>query len=487
MFSKSAREQAAPNAPAHSWSLAARLTAWYAASSFLLIVLATGTLYVALVRNLEREDVLTLRDQVRVLRQVLQNGPGSAETLRREAEWMWAARQSSLVHVRVLNRAGQPIVETPGMNAILAIDAFPPPIPADEPPGDGQEHHSPSGKTYRLIAAVAPSTAGDGHVVQVALDETPDEELIADYRRNLAMVLGLALIACTIGGYQIAKRGVRPLHTITETAHRVRPTHLDERIALAGLPAELQRLGQTFNGMLDRLAEAFDRLARFSSEIAHELRTPINNLRGEVEVALGKERSADEYRDTLGSALEECDRLTRMIDGLLFLARAEHPSAQTNRDRLDLGAELETVRAFYEAAAAEAGIHLELRSTGTVIAYLDRSLLQRAVGNLVANALAHTPRGGTVTLAALTEADGASVVVSDSGCGIDTAHFPYLFDRFYRVDRARSSATGNVGLGLAIVKGIVELHGGAVRVESEVGVGTRFILHFPPPVPPSRR
>jgi two-component system heavy metal sensor histidine kinase CusS len=231
--------------------------------------------------------------------------------------------------------------------------------------------------------------------------------------------------------------------------------------------------------MLDRLAESFERLTRFSSEIAHELRTPINNLRGEVEVAFAKPRSAEEYREALGSALEECDRLARMIDGLLFLARAEHPTAQTSRDPLDLTAEMEMVRAFYDAAAAEAGIQLRVSFADRLMARLDRALFQRALGNLVANALAHTPRGGTVTLSARADARGVAVEVADSGCGIDAAHLPFLFDRFYRVDRSRSSATGNVGLGLAIVKGIVELHGGSVDVESRVGSGTRFVLHFP--------
>jgi two-component system heavy metal sensor histidine kinase CusS len=474
--------KSAPDAPAggRPWSLAARLTAWYAGSAFALVLVTTGFLYWALVQNLDREDEQALRDPVRTLRAVLRNGPGDPAAVRREAEWVWAARPSGLLHVRILDEAGATVAETTGMAALLPPGVFPPPAAADAEPA-GEVEHRAAGKPFRLVAARAAAGSYVGHhfILQAALDQSPEEELLSEYRRNLAIALGLALVACALGGYRIARRGVRPLREITAAAGRVRPATLNERIALAGLPAELHELARTFNGMLDRLEESFARLGRFSADIAHELRTPLNNLRGGVEVALGKPRPPEEYRDALGSALEECDRLARMIDGLLFLARAENAATQIHREPLDLGPELEAVREFYDAAAAEAGVRLEVRAAGPVSARLDRALLQRAVGNLVANALAHTPAGGTVTLSAAVDADGVCVEVADTGAGITAEHLPFLFDRFYRVDRARTSAAGNLGLGLAIVKGIVELHGGRIAVASEPGRGTRLTLVFP--------
>src|SRR5262249_8923070 len=151
-------------------------------------------------------------------------------------------------------------------------------------------------------------------------DRTPEAELLADYRRYLAAILGAALVACTLGGYRIARHGTLPVRTIAETARRIRPAHFGERIVTRGLPAELRELADTFTGMLDRSQDAFARLARFSADIAHELCTPVNNLRGEVEVALTRPRPPEEYRDVLGSCLEECGRLARLIDSLLFLA-----------------------------------------------------------------------------------------------------------------------------------------------------------------------
>ena len=168
------------------------------------------------------------------------------------------------------------------------------------------------------------------------MDRSHEDELLSDYRWNLWMVLGVALVACAVVGYRIARRGIQPIHEITQTARRIRPANLGERIAAASLPAELWALAETFNQMLDRLEQSFTRLTRFSADIAHEFRTPINNLRGEIEVTLAKPRTAEDYREVLGSGLEECDRLARMIDSLLFLARAENPQTQITKERFEV-------------------------------------------------------------------------------------------------------------------------------------------------------
>jgi two-component system heavy metal sensor histidine kinase CusS len=464
-----------------SWSLAARLTAWYAGSAFLLILAATGFLYWALLTNLDREDDQFLADKIHILRLFLRDKPHDATPLKQEAEWEWAASQHAQFYVRILDENGRPVIETPGMGEDLAAEVFPPAAAADAEPGSGSEVHSRTGKSFRILAARAMVGDSDGlyRVIQVALDRTYEEDLLAGYRRNLWIVLGTALLLCALVGYRIARRGLRPVAEITEMAARIRSSTLDERIETSGLPAELFALAGTFNDMLDRLEESFNRLSRFSADIAHELRTPVNNLRGEAEVALGKSRSPEEYREVLGSCLEECARLSRIIDSLLFLARAESPETQIAREPLDVGRELAAVRDFYEAAAVEAGVTLRLSCLEGVVVDLDRTLFQRALGNLVANALAHTAAGGAVTVSACRESDAVRVMVTDTGCGIPEAHLPHVFDRFYRVDDARSTASGRVGLGLAIVKTIAGLHHGAATIQSEVGKGTGITLTFP--------
>ena len=454
-----------------AWSLALRLTVWYTLSSFALLLVATGFLYWALAHNLDREDDEQLAEKMREIYAVLREPPHDEAALRRELEAMGAAHESARVKVRVYDGPASVPVESPGFSSLI-----PPDLAA--PGATGGEKHTmrftaPNGKSFRIKSD---SREQGAYRVDVAMDRTHEEELLAGYRLNLAIVLSVALVLCAVVGYRIARRGIRPVEEIAATARRVHATHF-ERIPLHGLPGELHTLAETFNGMLDRLQESFARLSRFSADIAHELRTPVNNLRGEIEVTLGKARTPDEYRDTLGSALEECGKLAQLIDSLLFLARAEDPKTQVEREPFDLGRELESLGDFYDAAAHDAGVRLAVEAAGDLPVTLNRPLFQRAIGNLIANALAHTPAGGAVTLSAIRDDSGVTVGVRDTGRGIPSEHLPHIFDRFYRADPARTS--GGVGLGLAIVKSIVELHGGTVSAESAADCGTTITLWFP--------
>jgi two-component system heavy metal sensor histidine kinase CusS len=463
------------------WTLAARLTVWYAGSAFLLILGTTGFLYWALAANLDREDDEFLADRVRVLRALLQERSEDEAALRRAVGTEQAARPEAQTFVRIIGPEGRSRVETPGMSAELPPSVFPPPGAADGAER-ATEIATRGGRSFRVLAVRAglSKSGGETGVIQLAFDRTYEEDLLAGYRRSLLVVLSVALLACVLISYRIAHRGLRPLAEMAATAGRIRPMTLHERMRTTGLPADLAVLAATFNEMLDRLESSFGRLERFSADIAHELRTPVSNLRGLAEVALGRPRSVEEYHETIVSCLEECDRLTRLIDSLLFLARADNPQTRIDREPVDLARELAAVRDYYEASAEEAGIALKVAAEGRVVANLDRILVQRAVGNLVANALAHTPAGGNITLAARTEGTGAVVIeVADTGCGIAQEHLPHVFDRFFRIDQARTGSGGHVGLGLAIVKGIAVLHGGSAAIHSTPGQGTRVTLVFP--------
>lgn len=463
-----------PTAPA-AWSLAARLTAWNAGSAFALILAATGFLYWALARSLDREDDHHLAERVRVLRDVLAERPDDMAVVKEEIAGTGASRQHTKVFVRLLDAEGRVVAESPGMSGPVPPHAFP---AAPDVPGEGANYESDAGRSFRVLAVRVGPPGRPPWVVQAAMDRSGELELLAEYRKNLWVVLAAALAVSGVVGYRIARRGLRPVRVVTDTARRIDPANLGERIDPTGLPAELVALADTFNLMLDRLEGSFVRLARFSADIAHELRTPVNNLRGEVEVALGKPRSPDEYRDVLASNLEECGRLARLIESLLFLARAENPQVQLVRDRVEVGRELGTVCDYYEAVAGEKGVKLAVAVAGPVPADVNRTLFQRAVGNLVENAVAHTPTGGTVTLSARPDDTSAVVEVADTGTGIPAAHLPHVFDRFYRADPARTSTAGNVGLGLSIVKSVVELHAGTVEITSGGG-GTRVTMTFP--------
>jgi two-component system heavy metal sensor histidine kinase CusS len=339
-----------------------------------------------------------------------------------------------------------------------------------------------NGKSFRVISAIAavgsPATQTD--TLQIAVDVSQKEALLARYRLWFWVVLLATFIIFPLVGYQIARQGIRPVEEMATTARHISSTNLRERIHPEGYPFELASLASTFNQMLDRLEESFERISRFSADIAHDLRTPVNNIRGEAEVALARARTVDEYRDVLESSLEEAVRLSELIGDLLFLARTESPLTELNRESVNIFELLTTVRDYYEASATDAAVSLVVNDdSGQLNAQLDRSLMLRAVSNLVSNAIAHTPAGGTVTLAATSEGAAIRIEVSDTGIGIPADALPRVFDRFFRVDPSRSKISGSTGLGLAIVQGILTLHGGGTEIASLFGRGTRVTLRIP--------
>jgi two-component system heavy metal sensor histidine kinase CusS len=461
--------------PARRWSLATRLTIWYAGSAFLLMAVAGTILYRVVVDTLDAEDRDDVAVQVADLQRILKVHPLNFEALRQEIEEESTSPSFSPVYERLLDRDGHQMLETFGMSAFLPVHVFPSQPVTDVKTEPMVLMHAPDGRVFRGLTTVV----GDGYTLQVALDQAGDVRLLRVYRRRLTMMWGVGWVICLLVGYAIARRGLRPVHQIADAAQRIQSTTLNARVVTAGLPAELSTLAATFNEMLDRLERAFSRLTQFSADIAHELRTPINNLRGVAEVALDKPHSEEEYREVLTSCLEDCLRLSRLIDRLLFLARAENEKTQVHRERLDVSRELSALCEFYEASASEAGVALTATAPAGLNASLDRTLFQRAIGNLIENSLAYTARGGAITIAVTQDNDALNVAVADTGCGIPPEHLPGMFERFHRVDASRSKQTGGSGLGLAIVKSIVSLHGGTVRIASQVGIGTSVTLRFP--------
>jgi two-component system heavy metal sensor histidine kinase CusS len=262
---------------------------------------------------------------------------------------------------------------------------------------------------------------------------------------------------------------------MTAALTRITPTHLDERIEPRRWPRELQPLAKAFHDMLNRLEDSFTRLSQFSGDLAHELRTPIANILGSAQVALSRERAPGEYREVLETTAAECERLSHIVDNLLFLARADAAREQVNRSSFDARAAAEKIVAYYRAVAEDRHIALGCSGEGNI--HGDTLLFSRALSNLIENALRFTPNGGTIAVTVATRNDGTDVSVRDTGCGIEPGDLPRVFDRFYRADASRSSH--GAGLGLALVKSIVDLHGGSVEIESASGRGTTVVMTLP--------
>lgn len=456
-----------------SGSIAVRLTFWYALLSVVLIASAGGVLYWMLVDRLRQEDDQILVGKIAEVRAILLHPTDSSvakEELQRDAAMLPGS------YIRVLDAYEAIMLEVPTSHAVFSRLTAPDPFSQLSEDERGADWVSDKGDVFRIMSARL--AVGSGFTVQVAMNRTKEENLIAAYRRALWFTVSAALAVAVVVGWLIARRGLRPVSRLTSIVAELSAAHLHRRIGDDVWPRELRLLAANFDQLLARLEESFVRISRFSADIAHELRTPLHILRGEAEMVLIKGRSNEDYRACIESATEEYERLTRMVDALLFLARTEHPDAQLDKKPLALDREVAAVCAFHQATADEQEISLITGGAG--IALADSGLLRRALGNLVANALRHTPRGGRVVVEVGEAADhGAEISVSDTGDGIAPEDLPHVFDRFYRVDSARLRHGSGTGLGLAIVQSIMQLHGGSVSIQSELGRGTTVKLSFP--------
>ncbi len=306
-------------------------------------------------------------------------------------------------------------------------------------------------------------------IVVVATDISHHEHFMNSFRITLWSVVILAMLITGFLGWMAVRRGLAPLHAIKHEAAAITADRLHSRLPTESMPVELVDLAETLNQMLARLEDSFRRLSDFSSDIAHELRTPVSNLLTQTQVMLLRARTIDEYQDVLASNAEELERMAKMIADMLFLAKADNDLVVPNLEAVDLRAEAEGLTSFYEAVAEENSVTLTVDGSATVTG--DRLMLRRAMGNLLANAFGHTPRGGYVRIQIGRNGDRmATIQVENSGETIPPEHLPRLFDRFYRADPSRRRLADGVGLGLAITRSIIQAHGGSVSVQSAGGV-----------------
>ena len=446
-------------------SIAGRLTLWLTVTSLLILLVKSLFTYWTMA------PVLSAQEELYVSARARQIGAHMATAIAAGSTPDFASLFSPEApgFVRILSADGKVIAESAGM--------------ADEFPGyDMQNGERPlvvEGRTGRQYWMASTIRDGSAPVVVQVATVANEFRLLAPWGGRLTVITALALLLSGYTGYRIARHGIRPLKELAETVHAIGSSTLEQRIDPARQPTELQPLCRTFNDMLDRLEQSFARVSHVTDDIAHELRTPLSIMTSQIDVILAAERSAPEYREVLESAREEIAALSDLVQRLLFLSRVENQSVLARLEILDLAVELATVQDFYDALANEAKVVLSLTVEPDVRARGDRILLVRAIGNLVANAIRHTPAGGMVALAAERRGAMAVITVTDTGCGIPEQDQRRLFDRFFRADRARGAGGGHVGLGLAIVKAIAEMHHGSVTMTSQPGHGSIFTLAIP--------
>jgi signal transduction histidine kinase len=335
---------------------------------------------------------------------------------------------------------------------------------------------------YRVVRRRVPNAVDKIAVIRVGATLRQVHDDVARIDRWVALAAGAVLLAAPACGYWLAARAARTVSEITETASRMRPSHLDERLPIRGTGDELDQLAATINGLLDRIAEHIQRRGDFLANAALELRTPLAAIRSAVEVTLASERSPEAYRDLLVDVIEEGDVLETLVNQLLLISESESDRERQCWQPTSLDAVVAKAVDMFRGVAESRETELVVEQLDLATVHGNRVHLRQVVSNLLDNAIKYMPHGGQVRirLEALNERRRARFSVADDGPGIEAADQPFIFDRFFRSDRARSrDEMRGAGLGLSICKSVVDSHGGSIRCESQAGHGTTMIVELP--------
>ncbi|MBB6558728.1 two-component system heavy metal sensor histidine kinase CusS [Acidovorax soli] len=451
------------------YSLTTRLTVFFTlASAFVLIGLGT-LVAISIDRHFVELDRDALRDKIHLMREVIGKSK-SPQDLQTRMDDVLHSHEGLFVSV---TRGSEALYSTPGFEfpggmpemvrgARLGVAAW----------------HAGTREVRGMYEVLSAPGGGDLPLqVSVALDIAHHKHFMHDLIRVLAVYVALATLVAGVLGWWAARNGLAPLRAMRSRAMAITAKRLDERMPSQEFPIEMADLATTLNEMLRRLKEDFDRLSEFSSDLAHELRTPINNLMTQTQVTLGQSRSADQYRDILASNAEEYQRLARMVADMLFLAKADHGLILPSTEKIAVHAEAQALFDFYEALAEEKQVQLKLLGAAEISG--DQLMLRRALSNLLSNAVRYTPAGESVVVEISGDVHGTTVDVINHGPTIDAQMIPRLFDRFFRADKSRKQLDSDgAGLGLSITQAIVQAHRGRMSVSSESG-RTCFSMFFP--------
>jgi two-component system, OmpR family, heavy metal sensor histidine kinase CusS len=460
-------------------SISARLVVFCSLSVFVILLFSSLYLNNILVSNLQKQQYSFLKGEVSVIQHLLRTKPNEPDALKQEVIWEPSALGANHLHYycRILSDTHETLLETDGMKKAAPLDLFPKPLYNKPDPNRKITQVHFDDRHFRLISVYGPfGNSKESRIIQIALDVTKDRQLLHRYRDHLLLVLIVGFLLSILLGFFVARQSLKPLTRLAKHIQRISAKSLNQPISLLEWPKELIKPIRAINQLLLRAHKAFSRMTQFSGNIAHELRTPLNNLTLQSETLLTKPRENQDYIDALSSNLEEYQRLARLIDKLLFIARAENPQTHLNLKKIQLEHKISQLIEYYTYLAEEKNIRFKLKLHGHILA--DETLFQRALGNTISNAIKYTHTGDTIIIESAKKQGKTVIRITDHGPGIEQQHIPHIFDRFYRTDSARTKQTGGSGLGLAIVQTIMQLHGGKATIESEPGKATTISLIF---------
>jgi len=452
--------------------LTSRVLAFVTLAIGLSLVLSSLLVLQSIRDHFAEQDVDELRTIVQsiehTLSTALENGASIEESLAR------AVAGHHGVYFQVEDDDGTLLFRTPGIDFFDGAAALSPVRVIDE---DHVSVWASGGKNFRGVVTTL-TARSEIYRITAAIDLDFHLFFLHSFRNSLWLIMlgtgAITLLAAWFGIHQ----GLLPLRSLSEGMRKIQANHLDERLDADTLPTELRELAVSFNQMIGRLEEGFERLSHFSADIAHELRTPLTNLITQSQVGLSKPRSADEYRELLYSSLEEQERMSKMVGDMLWLAKSDNDLIKPVFVPLDLTQEFKELFEFFDALTTEHQVQLVLEGNAPVVRG-DRALLRRAFSNLLSNAIRYTPHGEIIRIhLSVDEGAHATVSIANPGEDVPAEHLPKLFDRFYRVDPSRQRQSEGTGLGLAITKAIVESHDGVISAQSGNGT-TCFVVSLP--------
>ncbi|WP_051516445.1 heavy metal sensor histidine kinase [Herbaspirillum sp. RV1423] len=450
-------------------SLTVRLTALFALASTAVLV-GLGLLIISTVaKHFTDQDEQLLEKELQLIRMVVNERGADAIT----STFGEALHNHPGFYVHISSLSGQALYSTLGNAAASMLAAAQSAVPGRSfavPVGEHQEFQA-------IKARLKDDQSGRELQVIVAVDTEIHDHFMRNFQTTLVLYIAGSALIVVLLSWWAARRGLAPLRAMSDKVQAVSSHNFGERMSVEMLPIEIADLAAKLNAMLERLQRDFNRITNFSTDIAHELRTPITNLLTQTDVVLTQQRTNEAYRDILSSNAEELQRLARTISDMLFLAQTENGITLPSYERLSLQEEISELFDFYDALAEEKNVLMRLAGDASIRG--DRLMVRRALSNLISNAMRYTPAAGTIAVSIDRSEKDISVHVENDGLEIPSEHLPHLFDRFYRADKARTKLdSDSAGLGLSITKAIMRAHQGEVSVQSTQGK-TRFTLLFP--------
>jgi len=457
-------------------SLRFRLVAWYAGWLTVLFVVFGFFVYGSLNHNLKESLREALARRTRQVADIAQRSAGDWKTLGRELGINFAPEANNRFTRVTINGVVTYVAGPPSDNSFNPVMV--PPAPRTPDGESFGRRVLPDGRA--LLVVVMWRTDGDRTIVtEEGTSEAPLKSTLHAWL--VALVLGLAVLVwgAAFGGFLLVQRALAPVDQIIRSAERISSRNLSERLPVPNTRDELERLSTSLNHMIRRLDDAFQHTQRFLADASHELRTPLTIIQAELEAIIERTGDNKEIRDLAGSNLEEVERLRKIVEGLFALSRLDAGEALTQSSPFDLGELAATTADQMCLLAEDKEIVIDCQATQPVIVEGDRARLKQVAVNLLDNAIKYTNRGGRIEVRVTARDHKALLEVADNGIGIPDEAKPHVFERFFRVDRARSRELGGAGLGLSIVKSICIAHRGQVEVESTDGKGTRFVVELP--------